>query len=151
VLARTSSCAERLLSVIDEGRTAKRGPLPYRQQAMDAAGAAATAMLRQEVISTPGFPTVAKIGSWPCHARPAIMHQRAMFDLLMILLRALESAFRSRANLALENFALRQQLANLRRTSGRPRVRKIDRAFWLVSRSSFCTGRGRIWTSGASL
>ena len=27
---------------------------------------------------------------------------------------------------------LRQQLANLRRTSGRPRLRKSDRAFWLV-------------------
>jgi len=37
-----------------------------------------------------------------------------------------------RAELALENLALRQQLANLRHTSGRPRIRMADRAFWLV-------------------
>jgi len=45
---------------------------------------------------------------------------------------ALRSALRTRADLALENLALRQQLANLRRTSGRPRLRRIDRAFWLA-------------------
>jgi transposase InsO family protein len=55
-----------------------------------------------------------------------------MFDLFLSLLGALLSAFRTRANLALENLALRQQLANLRRTSGRPRLYKSDRAFWLV-------------------
>jgi transposase InsO family protein len=60
------------------------------------------------------------------------MHHRAMVDLFLSLLRALRSAFRSRANLALENLALRQQLANLRRTSGRPHLRKADRAFWIV-------------------
>ena len=60
------------------------------------------------------------------------MHHRAMVDLFLSLLRALRSAFRSRANLALENLALRQQLANLRRTSGRPYLRKADRAFWIV-------------------
>jgi hypothetical protein len=55
-----------------------------------------------------------------------------MFDLFLSLLCALLSAFRTRAHLALENLALRQQLANLRRTSGRPRLSKSDRAFWLV-------------------
>ena len=60
------------------------------------------------------------------------MHHRAMVDLFLSLLGALRSAFRSRASLALENLALRQQLANLRRTSGRPRLRKSDRALWLV-------------------
>jgi transposase InsO family protein len=55
-----------------------------------------------------------------------------MFDLFLSLLGALLSAFRTQADLALENLALRQQLANLRRTSGRPRLRKSDRAFWLV-------------------
>ncbi len=59
------------------------------------------------------------------------MHHRAMVDLFLSLLGALRSAFRSRASLALENLALRQQLANLRRTSGRPRLRKSDRVFWL--------------------
>jgi transposase InsO family protein len=60
------------------------------------------------------------------------MHHRAMVDLFLSLLGALRSAFRSRASLALENLALRQQLANLRHTSGRPRLRKSDRVFWLV-------------------
>jgi len=55
-----------------------------------------------------------------------------MFDLFLSLLGALLSAFRTQADLALENLALHQQLANLRRTSGRPRLRKSDRAFWLV-------------------
>jgi hypothetical protein len=55
-----------------------------------------------------------------------------MFDLFLSLLGALLSAFRTQADLALENLALRQQLANLQRTSGRPRLRKSDRAFWLV-------------------
>ena len=34
--------------------------------------------------------------------------------------------------IALENLALRQLLANPRCTSGRPRLRKSDRTFWLV-------------------
>src|SRR5450759_5446556 len=60
------------------------------------------------------------------------MHDPAMAALLMSLLGTLRSAFRTRAELALENLALRQQLANLRHTSGRPRLRMADRAFWLV-------------------
>jgi hypothetical protein len=55
-----------------------------------------------------------------------------MLALFLSLIGALRSALRTQANLALENLALRQQLANLRRTSGRPRLRRIDRAFWLV-------------------
>lgn len=38
---------ERLLSVIDEARTARGEPLPYRQQAMDAIGAALTAAIKE--------------------------------------------------------------------------------------------------------
>ena len=56
-----------------------------------------------------------------------------MAALTVSLLGALRSAFRTRADLSLENLALRQQLANLQqRTSGRPRLRNSDRAFWLV-------------------
>jgi hypothetical protein len=57
------------------------------------------------------------------------MHHRAMAVLLLSILGVLRAAFRARADLALENLALRQQLANLRRTSGRPRLGKSDRAF----------------------
>src|SRR5450432_1009821 len=60
------------------------------------------------------------------------MHHRAMVTVILSLLGALRSALRTRADLALENLALRQQLANLRRTSSRPRLRNSDRAFWLV-------------------
>ena len=43
------------------------------------------------------------------------MHNGAMVALLLSLLGALRSAFRTRADLALESLAVRQQLANLRR------------------------------------
>src|SRR5450432_1456520 len=55
-----------------------------------------------------------------------------MVALILSLLGALRSALRTHVDLAIENLALRQQLANLRRTSIRPRLRKSDRAFWLV-------------------
>ena len=55
-----------------------------------------------------------------------------MVALILSLLGALRSALRTRADLALENLALRQQLFNLRRTSSRARLRNCDRAFWLV-------------------
>jgi len=55
-----------------------------------------------------------------------------MVTVILSLLGALRSALRTRADLALENLALRQQLANLRRTSSRARLRHSDRAFWLV-------------------
>jgi hypothetical protein len=55
-----------------------------------------------------------------------------MAAVFMSLLGALRYAFRTRAELALENLALRQQLSNLRHTAGRPRIRMADRAFWLV-------------------
>ena len=49
---------------------------------------------------------------------------------------ALWALVRPRASLVLENLALRQQLAVLRRTVARPRLRPIDRAFWaLLSRT----------------
>ena len=59
------------------------------------------------------------------------MRNHRMVSLFVNLIGALRSALRTRADLALENLALRQ-LANFKRTSGRPRLRKSDRAFWLV-------------------
>ena len=46
--------------------------------------------------------------------------------------RALISAFKARRKLALENVALRQQLAVLRRSVKRPRLSKVDRGFWVL-------------------
>ena len=61
-----------------------------------------------------------------------------MLALLLTLLGTLRSALRTRAELALENLALRQQLATLRRSSPRSRLRLTDRAFWL--------GLSQIWS-----
>ena len=50
------------------------------------------------------------------------------------LVPALISAFKACRELALENVALRQQLAVLRRSVKRPRLSKIDRGFWVLLR-----------------
>ena len=55
-----------------------------------------------------------------------------MAALILSILGALRSGLRTRADLTIENLAFRQQFANLRRTSGRPRLRNSDRAFWVV-------------------
>ena len=64
-----------------------------------------------------------------------------MLGLLFTLLAAFRSALRNRAELAMENLALRQQLATLHRTTPRPPLRLTDRAFWL--------GLSRIWSGWA--
>lgn len=54
---------------------------------------------------------------------------------LSILLTSLVSLLRTRRDLAFENLLLRQQLAVLKKNSGRPKVSPADRSFWvLVSR-----------------
>jgi len=53
-----------------------------------------------------------------------------MLRLLRALLPTLRSALRTRTDLALENLALRQQLAALRQQPKRPQVRFADRLFW---------------------
>jgi putative transposase len=55
-----------------------------------------------------------------------------MLALLQAILGALLAAFRPRSSLVIENLALRQQLAVLRRAKPRPRLRPFDRAFWVV-------------------
>ncbi|MCP3888210.1 MAG: integrase, partial [Desulfobulbaceae bacterium] len=48
------------------------------------------------------------------------------------------SKFKVTSNLAAENLALRQQLAVMKRTKKRPKIRMADRLFWVVL--------SRIWT-----
>ena len=55
-----------------------------------------------------------------------------MLLLLQTLLAAVRALFRPRAALVLENLALRQQLAVLKRTSPRPQLRRLDRVFWVA-------------------
>jgi putative transposase len=66
----------------------------------------------------------------------------AMLRLLAALVPALRSAFRSRRELLLENIALRQQLATMVQR-GRPRIRPVDRAFWVALR--------RVWSRWADI
>jgi transposase InsO family protein len=55
-----------------------------------------------------------------------------MIDLLYALLATAQSSLKPQRELALENLALRQQLAILRRKTTRPKLTKTDRVFWLA-------------------
>lgn len=48
---------------------------------------------------------------------------------------------RDGADLRLENFALRHQLAVLSRTVRRPRIRSLDRAFWIALKATWAGWR----------
>jgi transposase InsO family protein len=63
-----------------------------------------------------------------------------MITLLLHLLRLLPVLFGGHRQLALENLALRQQLAVYKRMMPRPRLRRTDRLFWV--------GLARIWAGG---
>jgi transposase InsO family protein len=63
--------------------------------------------------------------------RPSRGNVAAVIGLLQAIVTAIGSAFRCRASLVVENLALRQQLAVLR-VGRRPRLRPIDRAFWVL-------------------
>ena len=62
-----------------------------------------------------------------------------MVETFVLVVRA---AFLSRTRLAVENLALRQQLAVLKRSVKRPRLRRRDRFFW--------AWLSRIWTEWRS-
>jgi putative transposase len=62
---------------------------------------------------------------------PAACEPWAAISLALALLGALRAALRTRTDLALENLALRKQLALLSRRSKRPRFGRLDRAFWV--------------------
>ncbi len=53
-------------------------------------------------------------------------------DMLLPFLRSLVSAFKIRRSLALENLALRQQLAVLRSSVKRPCLSDAERGFWVL-------------------
>ena len=54
--------------------------------------------------------------------------------ILAVILGFVRAILRRRATLALENLALRQQLAVLQRSVKRPRLRSSDRMFWILLR-----------------
>src|SRR5213596_4415332 len=61
----------------------------------------------------------------------------SMITLLLHVLRLLPFLFRGYRQLAVENLALRQQLAVYKRTTARPKLRTTDRLFWV--------GLARVW------
>ena len=58
---------------------------------------------------------------------PVLALMRILFDILSTIAR-------SQADLALENLALRQQVAALKRERPRPRLTDLDRLFWVALR-----------------
>jgi putative transposase len=61
-----------------------------------------------------------------------VVHDRRVLALLVAVIAALRSALRIHADLALENLALRQQLAVLQRRRPRPPLVWTDRLFWIA-------------------
>ena len=64
-----------------------------------------------------------------------------MIRLLLSLIAAARVFFRSRADIALELLALRQQVAVLKRKRPRPRLSLLDRLFWTVLRTTWSRWR----------
>ena len=60
-----------------------------------------------------------------------------MIHLLLSLIAAARVFFQSRADIALEVLALRQQIGVLKRKRPRPQLRPLDRLFWTVLRSTW--------------
>ena len=66
---------------------------------------------------------------------PTVMgYPTAMFPIMFAAVHALRALLRSRFDLALENAALRQQLAVLKQRRPRPRLRWSGRLFWVLLR-----------------
>src|SRR5437660_9843019 len=57
-----------------------------------------------------------------------------MIDVMELFVGVILRLFRARRNLLLENLALRQQLAALKRRHPRPRLAAFDKVFWVLAR-----------------
>src|SRR6516165_12210401 len=67
-----------------------------------------------------------------------------MMNLFALLLGAIWRVFRARCDLLLENLALRQQLAALKRRHPRPRPTIFGKAFWILAHVFWSTGWKRV-------
>jgi hypothetical protein len=63
-----------------------------------------------------------------------------MMNLFGLLLGAIWRVFSARRDLLLENLALRQQLAALKRRHPRPRLTVLDKAFWILAHLFWSAG-----------
>ena len=62
---------------------------------------------------------------------------RLLMFLVSFAVHSIKAVCRPRANLVLENVALRQQMAALQKKRSRPPLDDIDRAFWIALRDSW--------------
>ncbi len=62
---------------------------------------------------------------------------RPLVFLVTLAVQALRAIFRSREKLLIENLALRQQVAALKKERPRPVLDDVDRAFWIALRASW--------------
>jgi len=67
------------------------------------------------------------------------MQRLVAFHIMGILFSLVRTLFTDRTELALENLALRQQLAVLQRKNPRPRLNDLDRAFWAALKCQLTT------------
>ena len=67
------------------------------------------------------------------------MAPRIMLQFMQMMFALIRSLFASKADLALEVLALRQQLAVYKRKQPRPRLTDMDRAFWTVLKDHFAS------------
>ena len=68
------------------------------------------------------------------------MASRITLQLMQMMLALVQALFANKAALAMENLALRQQLAVYKRKSLRPRLTDIDRLFWTALKDHFAIG-----------
>ena len=67
-----------------------------------------------------------------------------MFHLFLLWFGALVRLLRNRRDLALENLALRQQLAVLKRRQARPKLGLLDKLFWVTARRFWSGWKGSL-------
>jgi hypothetical protein len=65
-----------------------------------------------------------------------MIDSKTLVRLMALPVRTVRVLFRSRADLALENLALRQQVAVLEQQRPRPSLTAMDRAFWVALQES---------------
>ena len=63
--------------------------------------------------------------------------RRLLLFLMTLSVRVLRAIFRTREQLLIENLALRQQVAALKKERPRPMLDDLDRAFWVALRAAW--------------
>ena len=102
----------------------------------------------ENLVSLLKTPSSAQSLTFPCagSSSPTLMRH-----LLYALLATARSSLKPQRELALENLALRQPLAILKRKTKRPKLTKADRAFWVALYSRMSSRRQRTGPSSIRL